>query len=847
MGSNKAVIKKQLKEQYNQQQNNQQIADYYNNKNRMYNYLLNGRGLLGKIGKNMMNSSNGLASKLGKGLYMGTGQKYLDAIGTKVHDFLGIGSKAPTANIAQNALTESASSQIPSAAQSVGTIGSNTLGGSTLGSSALGSSTVGAGTLGTSAELGGSALGSAIAAETGGSLGAGIGAGTAATGAGLGAGATGAGIGAGMSSAGAGLAGAMGGTAAGTAAAGTAAGAGTAAAAGGAGAMGAAGTMSAFGPIGIAAAAAMMIANALISKNKQDQEDKDKANQQMIKGATERKQNASQAISELQDRSKQQLENGMQVMQNDGNSELKNEILRQIGINTPEQSQTLNNELPVASVTPAAPVTQTPQSNILGDTAMSALGTVANGVVDNIGNSTASNVASNAAEEIPVSYEIPDEPVDLKGSVTQESTIPADTSIQQNVDIDVSGTGNDVADTANTDTKQSKITEILKQFQDGYKDNSQNSFDAKNLTPDKNKTGWNRLGEAIGTGQRFISNPFVQGAIAGTLYGIDEKDALYGLGKGVEWATNKANQNYYARKMGEQPAVFGGLNDKDYSAENDKQYQDSRIDISTKDLKRKADKDANDEFWENMKYNQKEKQFRAQNYMTASEQLEALLSTGQISQDDYKKITESPTFDPNKEININAVKTTNEITKTNNDTAKTTAYVANTNDMIGDRKIKNDILYKNLELKQKELAEKIRHNTATEAEIREYHNNYIALKRYQIEHRGSKKSLSSNDMFVNSLEADIDKGLTRISGEKAREDLGYTDDNGNFVYDVGVSNYKGQIANKEANLKKQKTVLKGAKKRGFFYVKAPGSGQRAVIPYDDIQQAIEEGGEIIWE
>lgn len=109
------------------------------------------------------------------------------------------------------------------------------------------------------------------------------------------------------------------------------------------------------------------------------------------------------------------------------------------------------------------------------------------------------------------------------------------------------------------------------------------------------KSGWQRFGEALGTAQRLASNPILQGLVAGAAYGKSKNDMLYGLGKGVEWAQNKAKSNFYSDQLGQPRAVFGSFDDKDYNTrinadfknatlqnaqqrlENDKAYRDAML------------------------------------------------------------------------------------------------------------------------------------------------------------------------------------------------------------------------------------------------------------------------------
>lgn len=130
---------------------------------------------------------------------------------------------------------------------------------------------------------------------------------------------------------------------------------------------------------------------------------------------------------------------------------------------------------------------------------------------------------------------------------------------------------------------RAKIKDIMSQIQTGYADNRGNSFDIDNLARDPEKTGWNKLGEAGGTLMRLASNPYVQGAIAGGLYGASKGDALYGLNQGWNWAQSKAKSDRYYRDItGRDDApIFNDYDLDDYKAhkknENDQREYDRKL------------------------------------------------------------------------------------------------------------------------------------------------------------------------------------------------------------------------------------------------------------------------------
>ena len=154
------------------------------------------------------------------------------------------------------------------------------------------------------------------------------------------------------------------------------------------------------------------------------------------------------------------------------------------------------------------------------------------------------------------------------------------------------------------------IGDSLGGFAEGYRENRNNGFNPDNLVNRKmadgsDKTILNRAGEALGTLNRLATNPLLQGGLAGLAYGIDKGDALYGLGKGVEWAGNKAKSNMYADKMGLRPGVFDNYTSKDYEA------------VAGADIKRK-------------KYIQTE-------YFKAIKEIDDLQKNNQISKEEYDK------------------------------------------------------------------------------------------------------------------------------------------------------------------------------------------------------------------
>lgn len=143
--------------------------------------------------------------------------------------------------------------------------------------------------------------------------------------------------------------------------------------------------------------------------------------------------------------------------------------------------------------------------------------------------------------------------------------------------------------------KESIVKDIMNQVASGYADNRENAIAFDNFKRDPNKTFANRAGEAFGTLARLASNPYVQGAIAGGVYGAGKGDALYGLGKGWEWAQNKSKaDNYYKAITGRDDApIFNSYDLGDYKAhvanENAQREYDRKVanDLIVQEMKKK--------------------------------------------------------------------------------------------------------------------------------------------------------------------------------------------------------------------------------------------------------------------
>ena len=87
-----------------------------------------------------------------------------------------------------------------------------------------------------------------------------------------------------------------------------------------------------------------------------------------------------------------------------------------------------------------------------------------------------------------------------------------------------------------------------------------------------------RLGEMAGTTTRLASNPYVQALIAGGIYKATGGDTGESIKYGVDWAQNKAKSDYYAKALGQQPGVLGGVyGADDYNAQVNKHYKDQMV------------------------------------------------------------------------------------------------------------------------------------------------------------------------------------------------------------------------------------------------------------------------------
>ena len=253
--------------------------------------------------------------------------------------------------------------------------------------------------------------------------------------------------------------------------------------------------------------------------------------------------------------------------------------------------------------------------------------------------------------------------------------------------------------------KETLIKNIFNEFQKGYTENRTTGFAPENLERTE-KSGWNRLGEAVGTGARVLSNPALQGLVAGSIYGANSKDWAKGLEYGVNWARDKAKSDMYNKLMTEQnaaPILGCGLSSTDYGAKSLANYRENTIDYKNN----KLESDLN-------KTNPK-----------LGDYLGAQLQSGLMTTDEYNEIVTHPDYNPDRRINLKAIETisnkqkndasiTHMINQDENDKLNTNikkdaanSYIKLNEAKINDMAFKHGISTREVELKEKELAAQI--------------------------------------------------------------------------------------------------------------------------------------------
>ncbi len=290
----------------------------------------------------------------------------------------------------------------------------------------------------------------------------------------------------------------------------------------------------------------------------------------------------------------------------------------------------------------------------------------------------------------------------------------------------------------NSDEKQNIISDIFNKFKEGYSENRNNGFEPENLEK-TDKSVWNRLGEAVGTGARVLSNPALQGLIAGSISGISNKNWAKGLEYGVNWAKDKAKSDMYNKLItNEQAAPILGknLSSTDYGAKTLGDYRDTVTDINATNAKSQLDK----------------------TNPTMENFANTMYASGAWNLDDYNNFISGENYNPNMRLSTETIKIMSDKnrkdTQNANDTQKTQDNT---------RKIDNDIEYKNtmLNINQQnadtntmnantnaqKAGEQARHNKESENLIRQklkqtqtWHNIQSGFKQAELDLKKAKAS-----------------------------------------------------------------------------------------------------------
>lgn len=441
---------------------------------------------------------------------------------------------------------------------------------------------------------------------------------------------------------------ALGAEAASTAGAGTLAGAGattagTGAALGGAGAAGAAGAgagtaaLGALGPVGAALAAGYMIYDMIAgAKKKKDYEAMQTDQKAMQQNEQLAQEGTNQAMQNLANDAQQNRQNANQGLVGDLYNSVTNPALKDMALNN------LTNPQPVEQV----PVKGSAASPVDNNSSLTneLLGDVTGNGAMNLGSAmpsfTQDDITSKLIQPgiLNPSGDSYITPPSVSDAPQASFVNPPDIPEQPDVSIDEAPADNQ----SNSDLKGGLLKNVksgLSNFMAGYKDNAEHGFlegDLANGIKQDNGLGY-RLGEVIGTGSRLMQNPYLQGAIAGIAYGKDKGDALYGLGKGWEWAQNRAKNNAYAdalRKAGINVpnGVLGGIGANDAASLVKVQqapYQNKYYNAKSRSENVKAG------FLPNGKP------------VTVSDVIKANLTP-----EEYKEGTENGTIDPNQIVNL---------------------------------------------------------------------------------------------------------------------------------------------------------------------------------------------------
>ena len=211
--------------------------------------------------------------------------------------------------------------------------------------------------------------------------------------------------------------------------------------------------------------------------------------------------------------------------------------------------------------------------------------------------------------------------------------------------------------------KMNQVKSGIRDFAEGYQDNSQNGFmkgdlyneviGGKEVTPSVNsdgtvtggaselkKTLMNRVGELAGTGARVMANPWTQAGIAGVATKLTGGDWADALNNAYSYGTAKATSNYYDRQLNpdKAPSALSRFTKDDYNANTLSRYRDTMADNNSMRVKADLDK----------------------NMPTLEDWYNTLLYTGEMSLEDYNKAITAPDYNPTARINIAGYKAVND-------------------------------------------------------------------------------------------------------------------------------------------------------------------------------------------
>jgi hypothetical protein len=321
------------------------------------------------------------------------------------------------------------------------------------------------------------------------------------------------------------------------------------------------------GPWGMAAAAAINMYQKMQSKQKAKQmKEMQKSQEQMSK--TE--QANEESLAELQDTFQNDSEQAAQNMTLPTQEQtLPQDMMSQINpnytssdsgspmgfasdINTPDETQTLQND---QSGVPQIEQSNTQQpatnsvatKNSIMDRIRSGLTDLKTGYDDNVNTSFTqgdlyNRVANNQqTPATPSNYELLAN--DMKNNFTDEQIQAAKQGLN--------GGNADIAALVDkySINKPTTEEEIALAREGNFNPQEVTGAASPVNSQQTKKSIMQRIGELAGTSQRIMSNPYVQGLVAGTIAGVNKGDMGEGLEYGINWAQNKAKSDNYYRLM----------------------------------------------------------------------------------------------------------------------------------------------------------------------------------------------------------------------------------------------------------------------------------------------------------